>query len=72
MPPAPDKESLESETPLDSTPEAPATHIRTRKTSLRKKRIVTVRPDTAETLTSRGVALVFEVEDICEATSLVQ
>ena len=33
---------------------------------------VTVRPDTAETLTSRSVALVFEVEDICEATSLVQ
>jgi hypothetical protein len=31
-----------------------------------------VRLDTAETLTSRGVALVFEVEDICEATSLVQ
>ena len=33
---------------------------------------VTVCPDTAETLTSRGVALVFEVEDICKATSLVQ
>jgi hypothetical protein len=26
---------------------------------------VTVRPDMAETLTSRGMALVFEVEDIC-------
>jgi len=33
---------------------------------------VTVRPDTAETLTSHSVALVFEVEDICEATSLAQ
>jgi hypothetical protein len=27
---------------------------------------VTVRPDTAETLTSRGMALVFEVVDICD------
>jgi hypothetical protein len=38
----------------------------------RRYKGVTVRPDTAETLTSRGVALVFEVEDICKATSLVQ
>jgi hypothetical protein len=40
MPPAPDQDSLEPGTLLDSTPAASATYIRMRKTSPRKKRIV--------------------------------
>jgi hypothetical protein len=40
MPSAPDEDSPEPGTPLDSTPAAPTTHIRVRRTSARKKRIV--------------------------------
>jgi hypothetical protein len=40
MPSAPDEDSPEPGTLLDSTPADPTTHIRVRKTSLRKKRIV--------------------------------
>jgi hypothetical protein len=40
MPLAPDEDSLELGTPPDSTPAAPATHIRMQKASPRKKRIV--------------------------------
>jgi hypothetical protein len=40
MPPAPDQDSPEPGTPLDSTPAAPATNIRMRKTLPRKRRIV--------------------------------
>jgi hypothetical protein len=40
MPPAPDEDSPEPGTPPNSTPTAHATHIRTQKTSPRKKRIV--------------------------------
>ena len=40
MPPAPDQDSLELGTPPDSIPAAPATCIRMRKASPRKKRIV--------------------------------
>jgi hypothetical protein len=40
MPPAPDQDSPEPETLLDSTPAASTTHIRRQRTSPRKKRIV--------------------------------
>jgi hypothetical protein len=40
MPLAPDQDSLEPGTLFNSTPAAPATNIRIRKTLLRKKRIV--------------------------------
>ena len=40
MPSALDEDSPEPGTPLDSTPADPTTHIRVRKTSPRKKRIV--------------------------------
>lgn len=40
MPPVPDQDSPEPETPLDLAPAASITHIRGRKTSPRKKRIV--------------------------------